>query len=117
MTLTHPIWRARLAAFAAIAALTGATLAGCSSKGADVSCATDACTVTFDRNGHGEANILGIKVKLVDVQDDQAKMSVAGNEFTVPVGTSKDVQDGKFSVQVQQVTDSQVIVKVSRASG
>lgn len=115
--MTHPIWRARLAAFAAVAALTGGALAGCSSKGADVSCATDACTVTFDRNGHGEANILGIKVKLVDVQDNQAKISVAGNDFTVPVGTRQDVQNGKFSVQVDQVTDSQVVVKVSRGSG
>jgi hypothetical protein len=117
MTTTPMPWRHRIAAVAALAAFAGPVLAGCSSDGADVSCSTDACTVTFDRNGHGEADILGIKVKLVDVQNGQARVSVAGNEFTIPVGSRTDVQDGKFSVQVQEVTDTQVVVKVTRGSG
>lgn len=98
---------------AAAVALTCLTLgaAACGGEGSSTSCTTSACTITFDRGVNAEASVLGVKAELVSVQGDRVRLRVAGQDVTVPVGGESSA-DG-FSVAVEKVTDSQVVVRVS----
>jgi ABC-type Fe3+-hydroxamate transport system substrate-binding protein len=98
-----------------LATLVLALGAGCSSdgKGASTSCSTTACTVTFDKGVNAEANILGIKAKLVGVQGSQVTAEVAGQRITVTAGAPVTV--GQVQVSVQEITSSKVTLKISQA--
>jgi hypothetical protein len=105
----------RLAVSAATAALAAVLLAGCGGEGSDVSCSLDDCTVTFDRGVDAEASILGVNVELVGVRDDQVTVKVADQELDVPVGSAEaSAEAGGLNFRVHEVTDSSVVMKVSR---
>ena len=97
-----------------LAALSCGVVSGCSSKGADVSCTTTACTVTLDRGVDAKASVLGIEVKLDDVQNNQATIDVNGSKITMPVGGSPQASGGGVNVGVKSITDSQVVLQVMK---
>ena len=106
-----------LAGSAAVLALGTGLIAGCSTKNADVSCSGDTCTATFNRNADSQVSVLGVDIKLADVQGDKAVIDVDGRSVTVPVGQKADVLNGQFTVEVKQVSQDDVVVQVSRNSG
>jgi hypothetical protein len=108
-TLRRPA--AVLLAFLALALGGGITACGNSSEGTQTDCSLDGCTVTFPRTGTAEASVLGIKAKLVGVNGGNATLEIAGQTLTVPVGGEAAAEG--FTVGVQQVTDSQVIVRIT----
>ncbi len=110
---------ARISTAAAILglALASGVLTGCSSKNADVSCSGNACTATFVRNADSEVSVLGLKVKLVNVQNNQVQIKVGSQTITVPVGQQAQVLNGRFTIEVQQVNNDNVVVKINRNSG
>ncbi|WP_155368898.1 hypothetical protein [Catellatospora vulcania] len=102
-----------MATAALMAALTGGALAGCSGEGATSTCSSTGCTITFERNvTNAKISILGIEVQLVSANNDSVTLKVAGQEVTVQRGDG--VQVGDFSVKVTSITDSQVVVEVTR---
>ncbi len=105
----------RLAAALASAALAAALLGGCSSQNADVDCSVDACTVAFDRGVDASASVLGVDVKLVRVENDNVIVDIEGNEVSVPVGGNATAGGQGLQVQVQEVTDAKIVLRVSRA--
>jgi hypothetical protein len=99
------------AGVAAAAILAGGLLAGCGS-GADTDCSLSECTITFERDEEGKASVLGITVELVSATETSATVAVAGQEATIPVDASREISG--FTVEVQSITDDQVVVVVSR---
>ena len=91
--------------------LAGGALTGCG--GGNTSCGVDGCTVTFPRSGSAEVSVLGVNARLVGVDAGIAQIEVAGQTVTVPVGGQTEV--GGFVVRVEEITDQQVIVRVSGA--
>jgi hypothetical protein len=86
-------------------------VSGCSSSGSKTSCDLGGCTITFSRDGTPSVSVLGIEARLVGVQDNQATVSVAGHEMTIPVG-GESQSDG-FTVRLERLTDTEVVVRVS----
>ena len=91
--------------------LAGGALAGCG--GGNTSCGVDGCTITFPRSGTAEVSVLGVNAKLVRVDADIAQVEIAGQTVTVPVGGQTEVAG--FVVRVEEITDQQVVVRVSGA--
>ena len=102
---------ARLGALVVAAALGLAVLAGCGGEGSQTDCNLNSCTVTFDRGVDASVSVLGVDAKLVDVQNSQATLEVAGQQVTVPVG--QDAQAEGLNVAVQSITADNVVVKIS----
>lgn len=84
----------------------------CGGQGSNTQCALDGCTVTFSRSGDAAVSILGVSARLVGVDAGQATLEVAGQTVTVPVGG--ETQAEGFTVGVESVTDTEVVVRVSR---
>ncbi|MGN9813059.1 hypothetical protein ACTMSW_27360 [Micromonospora sp. BQ11] len=103
----------RAAGLLAGLALGVAVLAGCSSEGAETDCGLDACTVTFDRGVNAEANVLGVKAKLVGAQDDQVTVEVAGEQLTLTTGQQATEVAG-LNVTLDSVTGQNVTIRVAR---
>jgi ABC-type Fe3+-hydroxamate transport system substrate-binding protein len=99
-----------------LATLALAFAAGCSTSGNGTStnCSTTACTVTFDQGVNAEANILGVKAKLIGVQGQQVTVEVAGQRVQVAAGQPVDV--GAVRVTVQEITAQKVVLQVSQAA-
>jgi hypothetical protein len=94
-----------------LTALTALVLvAGCGGGGSNTECGLDGCTITFPRNGAAAVSVLGIEAKLVGVNAGTAELEVAGQRITVPVGG--ETQADGFTVGVEQVTDTDVVVRV-----
>lgn len=93
----------------------GLALAGCGGEGTTTSCTLDSCTVTFDRSVDAKAEILGVEARLVKVKGEDVTLEVAGTEVTAPLGQPIDVEG--FQVEVQEITDSEVKVKISTGGG
>ncbi|MFI2273192.1 MULTISPECIES: hypothetical protein [Catenuloplanes] len=98
------------------AALLGAvlalSLAACSGEGYSTQCGLDQCTVTFDRGASASAEILGIEVKLVGVQDQVATFEVAGEQVALTVGQAA-TEVGGFLVQLESLTDTEAAIQIS----
>jgi hypothetical protein len=86
-------------------------LSACSGQGANTSCGANGCTVTFARNGTAEVSVLGVKARLVRVDADIAQVEVAGQTVMVPVNGQTEVAG--LIVRVEQITDTQVVVRIS----
>lgn len=93
----------------------GLALTGCGGEGTTTNCTLDSCTVTFDRSVDAKAEILGVEARLVKVKGQDVTLEVAGTEVTAPLGQPVDVEG--FQVEVQEVTDSEVKVKISAGGG
>lgn len=95
---------------AVVAAALTMTLAGCGGGGSTTDCGLDGCTVAFPRSGEAAVSVLGVEARLVGVQDRTAELVVAGQTVRVPVGG--ETEAGGFTVGVERVTDSEVVVRV-----
>lgn len=102
--------RATAALLAALALTLGGSTA-CSSQDSQTNCSLTGCTVTFQRSGGTEVSILGIKAKLIGVEGSNATLQVAGQTVTVPVGGEAAAEG--FTVGVQEVTDTEVVVRIT----
>lgn len=78
--------------------------------GTQTDCGLDGCTITFPRNGSTGVSVLGVEAKLVGVQGGTAELEVAGQRISVPVGGESAA--GNFTVGVERVTDTEVVVRV-----
>lgn len=87
-------------------------LAGCGGQGSDTQCGLDGCTITFQRDGTASVSVLGISAELIGVQDGVAQLEVAGQTVSVPVGG--ETQAEGFTVRVESVTDTEVVVRVTQ---
>ena len=98
---------------AALLALLALALGGVTACGQDsqTDCSLTGCTVTFQRTGATEASLLGVKAKLVGVEGSSVRLEVAGQTVTVPVGG--ETAAGSFTVRVEQVTGTQVVVRIT----
>ncbi|MBA9006457.1 hypothetical protein [Thermomonospora cellulosilytica] len=105
----------RLVAVVPLVLLPLGAVAACGGEGTTTDCSIDACTVTFDRGVNANASILGVKAELVGVQGDNVTLRVAGQQITVPVDGRQEVEG--LSVQVQSVTQDQVVVRISQGGG
>lgn len=103
--------RIRRSAVAVLVVLAAVT--GCGGTGSNTDCGLSGCTVTFPRSGDAAVSVLGISARLVGVDAGQATLEVAGQTVTVPVGGQTQAQG--FTVAVESVTDTEVVVRVSGA--
>lgn len=87
-------------------------LPACGGEGSDTRCGLDGCTVTFQRDGTSSVSVLGIRAELIGVQDGVARLEVAGQTVAVPVGGQTQVEG--FTVRVESVTDTEVVVRVTQ---
>jgi hypothetical protein len=110
MTTSH-----RIATLGMAAVLGVGLLGACGSEGADTSCGLDACTITFDRGTEASASILGVEAKLVRTEGDTATVEVAGEQLTLTVGQAA-VDAGGLQVTLENLTDSQAVVRVGRTA-
>lgn len=95
---------------ALLIALVLAAGVACSSGGTQTQCGVDGCTVTFPRSGDASVSVLGVDARLVGVQNGTAEIEVAGQRVSVPVGGETQAQG--FTVGVQEVTDTRVVVRI-----
>jgi hypothetical protein len=104
--------RACATALVAVAlGLGGLTGCGGGSGGSNTDCSVNGCTVTFPRTGNTEVSVLGVSARLLGVENDVARIEVAGQTVSVPVGGQ--TQAGGFAVGVERVTDTEVVVRVT----
>lgn len=75
-------------------------------------CDLGGCTITFPRDGTGTVSVFGVEAQLVGVDAGSARIEVAGQTITIPVGGTTQAEG--FTVGVERVTDSEVVVRVSR---
>lgn len=85
-------------------------LVACGQGGSSTSCGIDGCAITFPRSGAAAVSVLGVEARLVGVQNGTAELLVAGQRVTVPVGGQTEA--GGFTVGVEKVTDTEVVVRV-----
>ena len=102
------IRRAGMSLLSVVAAVV--LVAGCGGQGSQTDCGLDGCTITFPRSGQAAVSVLGIEARLVGVQEGSAQLEVAGQTVTVPVGG--EAQAEGFTVGVERVTESEVVVRV-----
>jgi hypothetical protein len=102
------IRRAGMSLLSVVAAVV--LVAGCGGQGSQTDCGLDGCTITFQRSGQAAVSVLGIEARLVGVQEGSAQLEVAGQTVTVPVGG--EAQAEGFTVGVERVTESEVVVRV-----
>lgn len=102
-----PVRRALLALSTVALAL---VLAGCGGGTSTTDCGLNGCTIAFPRSGEAAVSVLGIEAKLVGVQNDVADIEVAGQRVRVPVGA--ETEAAGFTVGVESVTASEVVVRV-----
>jgi hypothetical protein len=101
----------RRAAALVLTALTALVLAaGCGGGGSQTECGLDGCTITFPRSGAAAVSVLGIEARVVGVEGGTAELEIAGQRVTVPVGGETQVQG--FTVGVERVTDTEVVVRI-----
>jgi len=93
----------------------GLLLAGCGEGGSTSSCSLDSCTVTLDRGGEAKGKVFGVEVKLVKVDGEKVVLEVAGSRVTAKAGQPIDVHG--LQVEVQEVTDKEVKLKISKGEG
>jgi hypothetical protein len=103
------IRRGVMSVMSVVAALVLVT--GCGGGGSQTDCGLDgSCTLTFPRSGDAAVSVLGVEARLIGVQNGAAEMEVAGQRVTVPVGGQTEA--GGFTVGVESVTDTEVVVRV-----
>ena len=83
----------------------------CGGQGTDTRCGVDGCTVTFARTGSAEVSVLGVSARLLGVENDVARVEVAGQTVSVPVGGQAEA--GGLPVRGGRVNDTQVVVRIS----
>ena len=83
---------------------------GATPAGSATNCDLNGCTITFPRNGTQSVSAFGVEAKLVGVDEGSARIEVAGQTITVPVGGTTEVQG--LTVGVERVTDTEVVVRV-----
>ncbi|WP_249358791.1 hypothetical protein [Nocardia cyriacigeorgica] len=103
----------RLLAASMFATLTAFGAGACTMQGDGYTseCKVEGCVITFERGVDAEANVLGLKVKVVSVEGNMVTLSVGGQEVSVPVGESGSAEGN--TITVREVTDQQIVVEIS----
>lgn len=89
----------------------GVTACTVDGPGSTAECHVDGCTITFTRGVDAKASVLGIDVELVSVDGNMVTLGIAGKNVLVPMGEPQSA-DG-FDIAVTEVTDQQVVVRIS----
>lgn len=89
----------------------GSSGSSATTSGSTTNCDLTGCTISFPRSGTGTVTVLGVSATLVGVDEGSARIQVAGQTITVPVGGTTEVEG--FTVGVERVTDAEVVVRVS----
>ncbi|MGH3570147.1 MAG: hypothetical protein ACRDRH_29900 [Pseudonocardia sp.] len=105
------LFRRTAATTFAVLAVTLGGLTACGGQGSGTDCGLDGCTITFPRSGDATVSVLGIEARLVGVEAGNAQLEVAGQTITVPVGGEAAAEG--FTVRVERVTDTEVVVRIS----
>ncbi len=92
-----------------------ALLSACGGEGSETSCDLNSCEITFDRGVEANANVLGVEVTLVGIENDMVTLEVAGQRVSIPMDGSTEV--GGFQVTIQEVTQDNVVVQISSGGG
>lgn len=74
-------------------------------------CGINGCTITFPQTVDVAVSVLGVEARLVGVQNNNVELLVAGQRVTLPVGGQTQV--GGFTVGVERVTGTEVVVRIS----
>jgi hypothetical protein len=111
----HRLARVFSAALLGVSLAGSAALAGCSGEGASATCdGTTSCTITFERKASPTSiNVLGVKVSLESATADTITLKVGDKDVTLNKSDSTTVAGLTFAVD--NITDTQVVVKVSRS--
>jgi len=99
-----------LSLFALVASL-GVTACTVEGQGSTAECHVDGCTITFTRGVDAKASVLGVDVELVSVDGNMVTLGIAGKNVLVPMGETQAAEG--FDVAVTEVTDQQVVVRIS----
>ncbi|MGD9526310.1 hypothetical protein [Pseudonocardia sp.] len=90
----------------------GSTADTTTSSSSATNCDLSGCTITFQRRGDGTVSVFGVNARLVSVDEGSARIEVAGRTIVVPVGSTTQAEG--FTVGVERVTDTEVVVRVTR---
>ncbi|MDQ1292859.1 MAG: hypothetical protein QG608_740 [Actinomycetota bacterium] len=91
------------------------TTTACSDESGAVNCDLNSCTVSMDRNNQdATVSVLGADVSLVSATGNEAVLTVAGQQVTVPVDSSTPVDVGGLGVTVTSITQDAVNVKIGK---
>jgi uncharacterized lipoprotein YajG len=91
------------------------TTTACSDEKNSVNCTLDSCTVAMDRNNQdATVSVLGADVSLVSATGNEAVLTVAGQQVTVPVDSSTPVDVGGLGITVTSITQDVVNVKIGK---
>lgn len=71
--------------------------------------------MTFDRGVDARASVLGIDAELIRVANNQATIEVAGQKLILPVGGESQAEG--FAVAIQEITDDNVVVRITTGGG
>ncbi|MBB5871358.1 hypothetical protein F4553_004737 [Allocatelliglobosispora scoriae] len=110
----HRLARTFSALMLALGLAGSVVLAGCSGEGATATCdGTTSCTVTFERKADPTTiNILGLTISLQSATENSITLKVGDQEITLDKGASTSIAG--LTVSVDEITDTQVIVKATR---
>ncbi len=89
-------------------------LAGCSTDAGNVNCNLSSCEVTLNRGVEANVSVLGVDVKLIEVQGGLVTLEVQGNQVTLPVGDGQGTQVAGLNVTVREVTADTVVLNVTQ---
>lgn len=103
----------RLFAVAGFVATLSLGVSACTATGAGATseCDVRGCTVTFDRGVDAKISVLGVDAELAAVQGNVVTLKVAGQEVTVPMGSTESAQG--LDLSVREITQEKVVMQLS----
>ena len=104
--------RRRIAVAGCLATLSlGVSACTATGAGATSECDVQGCTVTFDRGVDAKISVLGVDAELAAVEGNVVTLKVAGQEVTVPMGSTESAQG--LDLTVREITQEKVVVQLS----
>ncbi|NKY54993.1 hypothetical protein [Nocardia flavorosea] len=103
----------RLIAVAGFVASLSLGVSACTATGAGATseCDVQGCTVTFDRGVDAKISVLGVDAELAAVEGNVVTLKVAGQDVTVPMGSTESAQG--LDLTVREITQEKVVVQLS----
>lgn len=110
---TDRMYVRRLIAVAGFLATLSLGVSACTATGAGATsqCDVQGCTVTFDRGVDAKISVLGVDAELAAVEGNVVTLKVAGQEVTVPMGSTESAQG--LDLTVREITQEKVVVQLS----
>ncbi len=110
---TDRMYVRRLIAVAGFVASLSLGVSACTATGAGATseCDVQGCTVTFDRGVDAKISVLGVDAELAAVEGNVVTLKVAGQDVTVPMGSTESAQG--LDLTVREITQEKVVVQLS----